>query len=269
MSNLDMAFEYSDAASDPSVPNPSHRSNMEGSAPLTFRGTTDIMKLPDFMTIMQVQFLTRRIVDEGEKIAFFGRNHAGGTFDYDQFSTEFHAHFLIQLDPNKVLNTMNALKQTGTGIEAYNTKFKQLWSLMPAGYWTEKGALLSYMRGLIPETSHLVALTSPSTLDEAFQAAYSTVAIDNRFFEHIVPSQRDADGDIVMTGAAVTHAPRYPKHGERGRGGNDRYASSNNYSAGRLSRTECMKRHLCFKCQKPGHNFRECRVGNSNASNRF
>jgi len=219
-----------------------------------------------------------------KKIAFFRQNlagpaatwflnwfssHASGPYNYDQFSADFHSHFINQLDPNDVLDMMNALKQTGTGIEAYNTKFKQLWSLMPVGYWTERGALLSYMRGLTPETSRFVALTRPSTLDEAFETAYSVVAIENRFLEDMNSSHMYTGRDIVKTCAAFTHALRYTKPRERGRGGNDRYASSNNYSAGRLSRTERMKRHLCFKCQKPGHNIHECRVDNSNVRNRL
>mgnify|MGYP003365535387 CR=1 FL=1 len=160
------------------------------------------------------------------------------------------------------MNAMPVPKQNSKGIEHYNTKFRQLWSLMPADYWTEKGALLSYMRGLKPETASLVALTYPITLEAACHAAYNTVAITNRYLGDMPKPTVDHEGDVIMTGAAV-------RSYNRSNQSNNHVRYNHGGKKGRLSREECFKRHLCFKCQRPGHNFRNCQGRGTNASNRY
>lgn len=281
---LDDAFE--DACA--SLP----ASNLKGNAPMIFTGTTDIMKLPNFIITMKVQFVTRHIYLGSEKIAFFGRNLAGPAaewfyewfenhgdddLNFDNFIEDFRGNFIQKLDPQKIMNAMTALKQTSKGVEHYNIKFRQLWSLMPPDYWTEKGALLSYMRGLNPATASLVALANPTCLEDAYRAAYSTVAITNRFLEDLSKPAVDHEGDVIMTGAAVKGYERSERSNKANYSNYHNYSnSSNNYSRdnrgsnkGKLSRSECIKKHLCFKCQRPGHNFRNCQGRGADASNRY
>ncbi|CCD23150.1 uncharacterized protein NDAI_0B01160 [Naumovozyma dairenensis CBS 421] len=185
---------------------------LKGNAPATFSGLQDIMTLPTFLTTMKLQFITRSITTDSDKIAFFGRNLSGPAVNwflhwfenaapattYETFLDCFRDHFFKRLDPNKIINEMNSISQAQLGVEQYNARFSQLWALMPPHVWTEQGAILAYLRGLSGDTARLVMLAHPKTLNEALEYAYETTAIGERFINGQHTNYVDADGDITM-----------------------------------------------------------------------
>lgn len=254
--------------------------------PVQFSGDNDIMTLPNFITVVRLHIMTRQIIDEDTKIALLGQqltgsaakwffawfeNHIDTEVTFMDFLGQFRQHFAQQLDPYKLLNAFQSLTQDNMSIETYNNRFRELWTLMPDGYWTEKGALLAYVRGLRGPASTLVPLGGPTTLEDAYNIAYSTTSVGQRHLMANTPPTMDRDGDVIMTGAAIQHA----RSGRRGRGrnGHDNNRYSNQRPAARNSdrpsRTECMQQRLCFKCHKAGHMARDCRSREANPSSRY
>lgn len=254
--------------------------------PVQFSGDNDILTLPNFITVVRLHIMTRQISDEPTKIALFGQqltgsaakwffawfeNHIDTDVTFIDFLRQFQDHYSRQLDPYKLLNAFQSLTQDNMSIETYNNKFRELWTLMPDGYWTEKGAMLAYVRGLRGPASTLVPLGSPSTLEEAYNIAYSTTSVGKRHLMENTTPTMDHDGDVIMTGAAIQHDR--PGRRGRGRNGYDNNRHSNQRPAARNSdrpsRTEHIQQRLCFKCHKAGHMARDCRSRESNPSPRY
>lgn len=162
---------------------------------------------------------------------------------------------------------MRKLSQASLGVEKYNSAFRQLWSLMPDGVWTDKGAILAYYRGLTKETCRLVTLAHPQTLDDALEAAYDTVAVDEGFFSALDPLI-GADGDDIMTTSAISYIwsnCTEPRGRKRNANGHRRHGRFNNSTS--RSRQECIEKHLCFRCKQPNHSYRDCPAAVVNAAN--
>ena len=198
-----------------------HAGKVRTKLPVHFSGDDDIMSLPNFMIVVQIHFATQQITNDLAKIGIFGQNllesaakwfyswlerNYDSSISYEDFAAEFRNHFAQQLDPFKILHAFAKLKLSEVSIETYNTRFRELWALMPEGYWTVKVALLAYMSGRMKPICTLVALSHPEDLEVAYKGAYATVSIDHRSLPLLQgghPEMMDRDWNVIMAGAPI------------------------------------------------------------------
>lgn len=155
-------------------------------------GRGDLLSLPNFLYTMELQLMLKDNITDRQKIGYvlvhfqgpdakwgatWVRNNPIDT-SYDSFLAALQSHFGPQLDPHRLLNLIDRISEATSGIERYNDQFSTIWSLMPNNFWTEDGVMAAYTRRLTQTTQKLVYISQPRTLQEAMNAAYNTISLN-------------------------------------------------------------------------------------------
>ncbi|CAL9737122.1 Retrotransposon Gag protein [Monosporozyma servazzii] len=261
---------------------PSSRASMK-----KFSGRGDLLALPDFLYTMELQLMLKNDPTERQKIGFVLLHFEGpaakwgstwiksSTSDttYETFLAALQSHFAAQLDPHRLLNLFDRIAEETSGIERYNDQFNTLLSLMPQNFWTEDGIMATYTRRLTPTTQKLVYLSQPQSLQEAMDAAYNSIALNQRHFSTADTRVLfDGDGDVIMAAAihpesinaAQSHsAYSKPNSQYQSYSNNNGRSNQNSYQsnvADAPNREQCLAQNLCFYCKRPGHSISKCRT---------
>lgn len=246
--------------------------------PTPFYGRDDVYELPDFLTALGIQFLTRGITDDNTKIAFLGQNLAGpaarrfvemGKTDrldemsYEEFTTKFINGYKTIQDPYSLVLKIRSIKQTGD-IQRYNDLFRRHTDMLPDGIWTERGKVIEYCFGLQSDIRRNVRLTDPKTLYDAMLAAVRAEDTDGYPFvtnagkDTSYPPRRTQDPDAMEVVELRINRQRRVGNRDRGYSKYETQFSKETFRK-KKDRQYCIENKLCFKCQKPGHTSRECR----------
>ncbi|KAH3903194.1 uncharacterized protein SCODWIG_03423 [Saccharomycodes ludwigii] len=242
--------------------------------PRSFDGRKDIYEISDFLATVHIQIATRNIENEATKIATLGRSLTGpaarwfvsyGTnngfegLTYDNFVVDFKNHFQGAADSFYLVQKIRELRMTRqVPIEEYSDRYFRLVDLLPDAYWSENAKIDQYLYGLPPNVVQYVRVVKPDSLQEAMETAWKHVMINMKSYKEPFPdlnSSRIMDPDAMELDAISDSRRSRQYNYTPNNANNNRFRPMARKT---MSRSDCLRLGLCFRCKKGGHSSKEC-----------